>query len=283
MEAGENKSSGKGTFDRHNTVSYVSEIEGVEEDSKEGNNITSSGLPLASIKEDIDHISLCSYGSRGSEDCVYVGVGKSESSMDALTWSLNHAIGSGQSTTVYLVHVFPEIRYIPSPLGNLPVSRVNREQLESFMAQERGKRRELLQNFLNSCHASKVKVDTMLIESDMVAKAILDLIPVLNIKKLVVGTPKSNLRKLRARKGNGIADQILQNIPESCNLKIICGGNQVVLDQLTVNNCQTSSPPSRSQSPRDVGNGDKTKPGQEGMGSTNGAISCMCFRSNKFV
>lgn len=40
----------------------------------------------------------------------------------------------------------------------------------------------------------QVKVDTVLIESDMVAKAIIDLIPVLNISKLVVGTSKSSLR-----------------------------------------------------------------------------------------
>lgn len=40
----------------------------------------------------------------------------------------------------------------------------------------------------------KVTVDTILIESDMEAKAILDLIPILNIRKLVLYTTKSNLR-----------------------------------------------------------------------------------------
>lgn len=40
----------------------------------------------------------------------------------------------------------------------------------------------------------QVKVDTILIESDMVATAIRDLIPILNIRTLVVGTAKSNLR-----------------------------------------------------------------------------------------
>lgn len=40
----------------------------------------------------------------------------------------------------------------------------------------------------------QVKADTMLIESDMVGKAILDLIPVLNVRKLVVGAAKSSLR-----------------------------------------------------------------------------------------
>ena len=40
----------------------------------------------------------------------------------------------------------------------------------------------------------QVTVDTLLIESDMIAKAIVDLIPILNIRKLVLGTNKSNSR-----------------------------------------------------------------------------------------
>lgn len=39
-----------------------------------------------------------------------------------------------------------------------------------------------------------MKVDTILIESDTVAKAIADLIPVLNVGKLVVGISKASLR-----------------------------------------------------------------------------------------
>lgn len=64
--------------------------------------------PMPSIKEDIDdHSSL--------DESVYVGVGKGESSMDALTWALKHEVDPSSSTTVYLIHVFPEVTYIPSP------------------------------------------------------------------------------------------------------------------------------------------------------------------------
>lgn len=42
----------------------------------------------------------------------------------------------------------------------------------------------------------QVQVETVLIESDMEAKAILDLIPILNIRKLVMGATKSNLRQV---------------------------------------------------------------------------------------
>lgn len=40
----------------------------------------------------------------------------------------------------------------------------------------------------------QVNVDVYLIESDQVADAIAELVPVLNIKQLVLGVAKSNLR-----------------------------------------------------------------------------------------
>ena len=106
-------------------------------------------------------------------------------------------------------------------VGMIPKDQVSPEQVESYMAQERGNRRELLNKFLQLCSASKVltlqlqwkyftispktktwsekiikqvKVDTILIESDLIAKAIIDLIPILQIKKLVIGANKSQIR-----------------------------------------------------------------------------------------
>ncbi|KAL0443063.1 UNVERIFIED_CONTAM: hypothetical protein Slati_2029000 [Sesamum latifolium] len=177
--------------------------------------------------------SVFSFG--GGEDVVYVAVGRQseETSMDALIWTLNNAVDPS-STVVFLIHVFPETKYIPSPLGKLPISQVNGEQRENYLAQERGKTREFLQKFVDMCSASsqkqQVKVETILIESDMEAKAIVDLIPILNIRKLVVGTTKSNLKRMmRSRRGNasGVADHILQNAPEFCHVKMICEGKEI--------------------------------------------------------
>lgn len=41
-------------------------------------------------------------------------------------------------------------------VGKLPVSQVSPEQVKTYMAQEGGKRRELLQKFLATCSAAKV-------------------------------------------------------------------------------------------------------------------------------
>ncbi|KAE9591541.1 hypothetical protein Lal_00038828 [Lupinus albus] len=194
----------------------VSEIEELKDSSSELylDETHNHDVPLSTISEE-------------NEDTVYVAVGKGDTSMEALSWTLNNLVTP--YSMLYLIHVFLQIKHIPSPLGvgMVPKSQVSVEQIENYMAQERSKRREFLQKFIQSCSSSKVKVDTILIESDMIAKALIDLIPILQIRTLVVGANKSQLRKLRSRKGNSIADQILQNGCESCKVSIVCEGKEV--------------------------------------------------------
>ncbi|OAY85624.1 U-box domain-containing protein 33 [Ananas comosus] len=168
-------------------------------------------------------ISAKAAGVGGDDDDVYVAIGKSASSMDALSWALKNV--AKPTSFVYLVHVFPVVHHIPTPLGMMPKSQLSREQVESYMNQERAKRREMLQKFLNLCHTSKAQVDIFLIESDQIVNAIIELIPVLRIQMLVVGTAKSNLK--RWRRGNTKAEQIHKNAPHYCEVKIICEGKEV--------------------------------------------------------
>ncbi|OWM83332.1 U-box domain-containing protein 35-like [Punica granatum] len=252
----------------------VSEIE--EESSSNLFEIGQSGSAAAPGKEDAFESSLFSYDiHRGAEseeeDCVYVAVGKDDSSMAALMWTLRsiQASATAMNTIVYLVHVFPEIHFIPSPLGNLPISSVSAEQVETYKSQETVKRGEMLQKFVNTCNAYNVKVDTILIESDMVEKAILDLIPVLNMRQIVLGTPRSSLRRLRSKRGNGIAE-ILQKVPETCEVKIICDGKEVVLDHTIIDS------PVRTPRGGEEGS-DGTKQGQE-ENQCKDYFSCICFK-----
>lgn len=88
------------------------------------------GQPGASAslgkEEDLFEGSLFSYdihrgGEVEEEDSLYVAVGKDETSMDALTWALRTIpADKAMTTTVYLVHVFPQTRSIPSPCKLLP-------------------------------------------------------------------------------------------------------------------------------------------------------------------
>ncbi|KAF5742829.1 putative Adenine nucleotide alpha hydrolases-like superfamily protein [Tripterygium wilfordii] len=251
-------------------VSEIIEEENLSSDLFEINHVPAAAICTKEERE-IEGSSLFSFdvGNDKGSDCVYVCVGKSESSMDALSWTLNHALPT-HSTIVYLIHVFPEIHFIPSPLGKLPKGQVSPDQVESYMAQERGKRRQFLQKYLDRCSASKVNADTMLIESDDVAKAILDLISILNIRRLVIGTNKSSLRKLRSKRGTGIADQILQNTAQACEINVICEGKEVS-DQII-----------GSSTPSPRGREDHLKSLQPQDQSTD-SFSCNCFKPRKVL
>ncbi|KAK9156363.1 hypothetical protein Sjap_003843 [Stephania japonica] len=131
------------------------------------------------------------------------------------------------------------------------------------MCLERSKRRQLLQKFLDACTTFQVNVETMLIESDDVPKAVIDLVPVLNIRRLIAGTTKSSLRKLK--KGGGIAGQILKNVPETCEVKIICEGKEIIPDQMP--------------SPKGVS---RDENGDEKQIDSTVSQSCVCF-SRKFM
>ncbi|KAG7605283.1 UspA [Arabidopsis thaliana x Arabidopsis arenosa] len=182
--------------------------------------------------------------SMNGEDNVYVGVGKGDSSMEALRWAIDNLMTSS-STLLFLIHVFPETRFIPYPLGRITRERASQEQVESFMSQEREKRRTLLLKFLHACSASKeqVKVETLLVESDSVAKAVQDLITILNIKKLVLGIDKSNARKATTMKGNSVPELIMRSsAADVCEVKVICQGKEINMEQTMMESSPAKSP-----------------------------------------
>nr|GEU58466.1 hypothetical protein [Tanacetum cinerariifolium] len=266
------------SYRMNNNSNSWSHHEIVEEDDDDGVYKGSKSLP--SIIEEYENGDMFSYGN--VSDVVYVVTWKGteellSASMDALLWTLGNSLH--ESTLVYLVYVFPELRFIPTPLGRLPITQANPEQKESFLNQERSKRSEYLQKFLSLCSSSKVQVETVLIESDMEAKAILDLIPILNIRKLVLGATKSSVRKLKSNSkrgsGGGTIDQIVHNAPQFCEVKVICEGKEVSLqDQLT---SEPPSPSSTAPSQRDI-NVDTQKTMRVQQNQTIGFVNCSCFK-----
>ncbi|XP_062228690.1 U-box domain-containing protein 35-like [Phragmites australis] len=182
-------------------------------------------------------------------DDVYVAVGKGRSSMAALSWALRRL--TKPQSFVYLVHVFPVVTSIPTPLGMMPKSQASPEQIETYLNQERSIRRQMLQKFLDQCRKFQVNVDVYLIESDQIANAIIKLVPVLHIEQLVFGVSKSNVRKLK--RGSTIAGQVQKSAPLYCKVNIICDGKEVTtattadptppLSPSPVNNSSTSNNP----------------------------------------
>ncbi|GMY14925.1 U-box domain-containing protein 33-like isoform X2 [Fagus crenata] len=157
---------------------------------------------------------------------VYVAVGKDD--LDVLKWALDHAVSPG--ARVFLVHVFPPITYIHTPVGRLSKSQLSKDQVRVYINEEHNRRKSLLQKYIRLCNEAKVIVDTVLIESNMTAKAILELIPVLNITNLVVGTKGTPCsRRLRKKMAKG--KFIKKNAPEFCEVTIVHDGKKVVESQ----------------------------------------------------
>ncbi|KAJ8505469.1 hypothetical protein OPV22_006355 [Ensete ventricosum] len=156
---------------------------------------------------------------------------------------------------------------LPMPdLGLLPKEQVSQAQVASYVHQERVKRQNMLQKFLDLCQSFEVQYDTCLIESDQTVKAVMELIPVLDIKRLIVGTSKSNLRKWK--KGSCKAVQFQQNAPAHCEVKIICDGRQVTAPyQQSVSSSPASDNPVS----------DKNTDGETRNKKTRGRADCRCI------
>ncbi|KAJ8563281.1 hypothetical protein K7X08_031733 [Anisodus acutangulus] len=118
--------------------------------------------------------------SKAEINDVYVAVRKNE--LHALQWTLYHAISPG--FRICLVHIFPPIKYIPTPVGNLSKSQLSKMQVQVYTNEESNKRKNLLEKYIRLCNDAKVPVDTVLVESNSPAKALLDLIPIVNITSL---------------------------------------------------------------------------------------------------
>ncbi|XP_018809008.1 U-box domain-containing protein 54-like isoform X2 [Juglans regia] len=158
---------------------------------------------------------------------VYVAVGKDD--LDVLKWALDHAVSPG--ARVFLVHVFPAITYIPTPVGRLSRSQLSAEQVKVYINEEHNRRRNLLQKYIHLCNEAKVTVETMLLESNVTAKAILELIPILNITNLVMGIKRSPHYSRRLGKKMAKGEFVKKNAPEFCEVTIIHEGKKVVESQ----------------------------------------------------
>ncbi|KAG6474349.1 hypothetical protein ZIOFF_068275 [Zingiber officinale] len=157
----------------------------------------------------------------------------------------------------------------------LPRDQVSQAQVNSYLDQERVKRRDMLQKFLAECQKSRMNFDTHLIESDQIVKAVAELIEVLHIKRLIVGVNKSNLRKMK--KASCKAVQIQKSAAQYCEVKIICEGREVRdPEQSTV-----ISPAAESLS-HDKNTTDGKRTNDEVSEAKQGAVSCSCFSVKLF-
>ncbi|KAI6675396.1 hypothetical protein NL676_003302 [Syzygium grande] len=120
----------------------------------------------------------------------------------------------------------PPVAYIPTPVGRLSRSQLSQDQVRVYLNEESNRRRNLLQKYIRLCADAKVTVDSMLIEHGNIAKAILDLIPVVNITKLVIGTKRAPYsRRLTKKLAKG--EFVKKHAPDYCEVTVVYDGQKV--------------------------------------------------------
>lgn len=94
----------------------ITEIEDEERDSS----ITSTTVDDTTVSNNVNGDTTKTTSSKDVV-CVCVDRNQRESSMDALSWTLQHWITPSSSTNLCLLYVFPFIRLIPSPSKLFPL------------------------------------------------------------------------------------------------------------------------------------------------------------------
>ncbi|KAM5571931.1 U-box domain-containing protein 52-like [Rosa sericea] len=201
---------------------------------------------IVELGEDITSTSDITPGSSSRDivgvNDVYVAVGKDDT--DVLKWVLDNAVFPG--SRVFLVHVFPPITHIPTPVGRLSTSQLSEDQVRFYVNEENNKRKNLLKKYVCLCNNAKVTVDTMLLESNDRTKAITDLMSVLRITHLVIGTKRQPHSRLNyvvhaiRRKKLSLGEFVRKSAPEYCQVSIIHEGNKVMVDEQKRPHCERS-------------------------------------------
>ncbi|KAG5602441.1 hypothetical protein H5410_033811 [Solanum commersonii] len=92
-------------------------------------------------------------------------------------------------------------------VGNLSIIQLSKMQVQVYINEESNRRKNLLEKYICLCN------DAKMIECK---EALLDLIPIVNITSIVIGTSPS-----RPTRGQNIAEYVKKKAPEFCDIKVV--------------------------------------------------------------
>ncbi|KAI9112552.1 hypothetical protein K1719_016475 [Acacia pycnantha] len=158
----------------------------------------------------------------------------------AVQWAVENLLP--QADKFILVHVMPRISSIPTPSGEcIPVMDLDANVAAAYIQDVKEKFEQIFISFKKLCKASMV--ETVLLEDDNPATALLRYISESRIQILVLGTDSPNFitRKL---KGPGIPTTVLGSAPDTCDIYL------VARDRIISKLADSSSSPPRETSSR---------------------------------
>jgi nucleotide-binding universal stress UspA family protein len=141
----------------------------------------------------------------------------------AVRWAVDNLLPKADKFV--MIHVIPTITSIPTPTGDrLPVEEVEESVVEMYVRDVKKEYETVFVPFLKMCkstRSTKCKVETLLLEYDDPAKALVRLISKSGVNSLVMGSFTSNIFTWRT-KGTGVPLTVLRYAPETCEVYIVC-------------------------------------------------------------
>ncbi|XP_059076120.1 U-box domain-containing protein 33 isoform X1 [Cryptomeria japonica] len=164
---------------------------------------------------------------------IYVAVGKdSAESISALKWALQN-LDNRQETLIILLHVRLPLRYMPSPIGKIPLNQVSEDVVKAHLKVKEKELETFMKKYLDICKGAQVKAELLFVEKNDVAKGIVEVISEKGVKKLVMGTSSAggavSRRMMMPRRGK--ADYVRKQAVESCDVAIVCKDKLVLRTQ----------------------------------------------------
>ncbi|KAL5723952.1 non-specific serine/threonine protein kinase [Ranunculus cassubicifolius] len=176
---------------------------------------------------------------------VIVAVSKDKNSKYAVKWCLDNFIRE-QRILFKLLHVHPEIKTVPTPMGNYPISQVRNDIAAAYKKEVQWKIDKMLLPYKKMFAEKKVEVEILVIEADDVAQAISREVLKSENNKLVIGASSRSRFKWKLE-SQYLSSRISECTPSFCTVYVINKGKL-----LSVRSSDSESEGSTKRSSRSI-------------------------------
>ncbi|KAM0835515.1 hypothetical protein ACQ4PT_062883 [Festuca glaucescens] len=131
--------------------------------------------------------------------------------------------GAGRAAAIAFVHVIPPLSFVPSPTGErVPVARVGRDAAKAYSHDRHARIQEALLPFRRLCGGrAYANVETVVVEGDDVAEALLRYAAESGVRGLVLGSVSFRWFQ-RVLSIPDVPTAVLKNTQYSCNVFVVC-------------------------------------------------------------
>ncbi|KAK4740673.1 hypothetical protein SAY87_024261 [Trapa incisa] len=155
-------------------------------------------------------------------------------------WALEKFIHEGV-VSFKLLHVYPRIMGVPTPMGNsIPMSQVREDVALAYRKDVEWEKTEMLLPFKKIITGKKMQAELLLIESDDIASAVAKEVKNLTISKLVIGAASVGMFSRKVKK-HSLTSRISDLTPSFCTVYVVSKGKLSSIRQSNSGSNVTSS------------------------------------------